>query len=200
MRATPAAASGADVFDLGKLSSFATLAVGREETEHLVLSDGYRRIRLDVSEGTLRAGPVHLRYCLQGFVDVDTQILTLRRLLALNRLGRFARNLHPREHLAPRWLYAMRVHDATAVGASQREIAAVIYGQKSAMLGRDNGSDVDFHRDLPRDFHRELTRVEDMSRVMRDGQDAVDLSFLVLGLAALSLKRKLSLPVSMMWQ
>jgi len=43
-----------------------------------------------------------------------------------------------------------------------------------------------------------MTRVEDMSRVAWDGQDAVDLSFLVLGLAALSLKRKLSLPVSMM--
>jgi beta-galactosidase len=60
--------------------------------------------------------------------------------------------------------------------------------------------DVDFHRELPRDFHRELTRVEGMSRVARDGQAAGDLSFLVLGLAVLSLKRKLSLPVSMMWQ
>ena len=59
---------------------------------------------------------------------------------------------------------------------------------------------VDFHLDLTRDFHRDLTRVEGMSRVMRDRQDAVDLSFLVLGFAALSLKRKLSLPVSMMWQ
>jgi hypothetical protein len=39
-----------------------------------------------------------------------------------------------------------------------------------------------------------------MFRAMRDGQDAVDFSFLVFGLVALSLKRKLSLPVSMMWQ
>jgi hypothetical protein len=141
VKATTAPARDADAFDLNKLCSFATLVVGPERTEHLVLSDGYRRIRIDVSDGSLRAGPVHLRYNLQGFTGIDPQILTLRRLFALYRLGRFARNLHPREPLAPRWLSALRVHDATAAGASQREIAAVIYGQKSAMVGRDNGSD-----------------------------------------------------------
>ncbi len=39
-----------------------------------------------------------------------------------------------------------------------------------------------------------------MSLVARDGQGAGDLSFLIFGLVALSLKRKLSLPVLMMWQ
>jgi hypothetical protein len=53
---------------------------------------------------------------------------------------------------------------------------------------------------MPLDFHQDLTRVEYMCRVMRDGQVAADLSFLAFGLVALSLKRKLSLPVSGMWQ
>lgn len=106
-----------------------------------MLSDGYRHIRLDVTCGTLRAGPVRFSYDLHGLVGVEAKILTLRRLVALHRLGRFARNLHPQEHLAPRWLTALRVHDAVAARASQREIAAVIYGQKSAVLGRDSGSD-----------------------------------------------------------
>ena len=141
VKATAALAGDADAFDLAKLSSFATLAAGPDNAEHLVLSDGYRRIRIDVLDGTLRAGPVHLRYDLHGFVGVDARILTLRRLLTLNRLGRFARNLHPPEHLAPRWLFALRVYDATAAGASQREIAAVLYGQKSAAVSKESGSD-----------------------------------------------------------
>ena len=141
VKATAAPARDVDAFDLAKLSSFATLAVGPDKAEHLVLSDGYRRIRIDVSDGTLRAGPVHLRYDLQGFVGVDARILTLRRLLALHRLGRFARSLHPPEHLAPRWLSALRAVDAIAAGTSQREIAAILYGQKSAVVSNESGSE-----------------------------------------------------------
>ncbi len=106
-----------------------------------MISDGYRHIRIDVTRGTLRAGPVHLRYEMQGFESAEARILTLRRLLALCRLGRFARNLHPRERLAPRWLAALRVYDAVGHGASQREIATTLYGQQSTALGRDSGSD-----------------------------------------------------------
>jgi hypothetical protein len=109
--------------------------------EHLVLSDGYRRIRLDVGRGTLCEGPVHLRYQLQGFAGIERKVLTLRRLLALCRLGRFARNLHPQERLAPRWVAALRASDAVRDGASHRDIAAIIYGERSSAVGRESGSD-----------------------------------------------------------
>lgn len=106
-----------------------------------MLSDGYRRIRIDVTHGTLREGPVHLRYELHGFAGVEAKILTLRRFLALRRLGRFARYLHPPDHLAPRRVAALRVFDAVRQGVSQREIAMTLYGEKSTELGLDSGSD-----------------------------------------------------------
>jgi hypothetical protein len=119
----------------------ATVVVQAAGGEHLVLSDGYRRIRIDVVRGTLREGPVHLRYELQGLVGIDSKILTLRRLLALCRHGRFARNLHPPERLAPRWVAALRVYDAVREGASQRQVAAIMYGEKSTTVGEESGSD-----------------------------------------------------------
>lgn len=141
VEATPALSRDADIFDLARFWSLTTIIAEPEGAEHVVLSDGYRRIRIDVTYGTLREGPVHLRYELCGLARVEAKILTLRRLLALCRLGRFARNLHPPDHLAPRWVAALRVHDAVEQGASQREIATILYGEKSTVLGRDSGSD-----------------------------------------------------------
>ena len=117
------------------------MVVSTDGGEHVVLSDGYRRIRIDVGRGTLCDGPVHLRFELQGFAGSEAQILTLRRLLALCRLGRFARNLHSPERLAPRWVTALRVQDAVREGGSQREIAAVLYGEQSLSVSREHGSD-----------------------------------------------------------
>jgi len=139
--ATHTSPQDADIFDLARFWSLATIVVHPEGGERVVLSDGYCRVRIDVICGTLREGPVSLRYELRGLAGVEAKILTLRRLLALCRFGRFAHNLHPQERLAPRWVAALRVHDGVGQGASQREIAAVLYGEKSAVLGRNNGSD-----------------------------------------------------------
>jgi hypothetical protein len=141
VEASPALPSRRDVFDLSRFVDMATVVVHGAGGEHLVLSEGYRRIRIDVGRGTLCEGPVHLRYELQGLGGIESKILTLRRLLALCRLGRFARDLHPRERLAPRWVAALRVHDAVREGASQRQVAAVIYGEKSTVVGEESGSD-----------------------------------------------------------
>ena len=117
------------------------MVVSTDGGEHVVLSDGYRRIRIDVEHGTLCEGPVHLSYEILGITGVEAKVLTLRRLLALCRLGRFARNLHPPESLAPRWVAALRVQDAMHEGTSQREIAAVLYGEQSLSVSREHGSD-----------------------------------------------------------
>jgi hypothetical protein len=118
-----------------------TIVGGSDGSEYVVFSDGYHGIRVDIRVGTFRAGPVHLRYELQGVRDVEAKVLTLRQFLALCRLGRFCRNLHPPERLAPRWASALRVHDAIAKGISQREIGAVLYGQNSTTLSRESGSE-----------------------------------------------------------
>ena len=141
VEAVPASGRQADTFDLGRLSSLATVVARPDGGECVVLSDGYRHIRIDVVSGTLRGGPVRLFYNLQGFARVEEKILTLRRFLALCRLGRFARDLHPREHQAPRWLAALRALDAANQGASQREISSILFGEKLIGSARDSGSD-----------------------------------------------------------
>ena len=133
--ARPASRGDRDTFDLKVYSDIATAVVTPDGRECVSLSDGYRRIRIDVEQGTLLCGPVHLSSVLIGLAGIDAKILTLRRLVALRHLGRFARGLHPSERLAPRWIMAVRACDAMRDDASQREFATVLFGGKG--IGAD---------------------------------------------------------------
>ena len=118
----------AEAFDLSRFAQLATLVRAGDGAEHLLLSDGLRTIRIDIVEGSVEAGPVELHYRLSGRESAKGPLLALRRLLALCDQGRFGRSLHPREPGARRWILALRVHDALAAGAGQREIAAALLG------------------------------------------------------------------------
>lgn len=121
----------ADRFDHQRFARWLYVVTDPEGQEHAVISDGYRRIRIDVEEGSLAAGhPVLLRYALTGAVgsDADAQVLPLRRLAGLYRTGQFLPALFPRERKVERLIEALRVADALSAGASQREIAACLFG------------------------------------------------------------------------
>lgn len=120
-----------DSFLLGRLRQFATLHPD-SGTEHLLLSDGLRSIRLDAPLGTFNAETVRLRYRIEGIARAEPLVLTLRRFLALCRTGRFARSLHPREARARRWILMLRAWDALAAGADQRDIAEVLLSPSAA--------------------------------------------------------------------
>ena len=126
--AEPIAPGHPDAFSIDRLTIANTTVVATSGVEHLSISDGLKRIRLDVVAGTLLEGPVRLHYQLAGFEAAETQVLTLRQLLAVDRLGRFSRNLHPRETKAERWVMMLRAHDLSVIGASQREIAGALLG------------------------------------------------------------------------
>ena len=131
LAAAPVAGAPRDSFVLDRLRSFATLvAAGR--SEHLLLSDGLRAIRLDGPPGTFDDGPVCLRYRLEGLATARPLVLTLRRFLALCRTGHFARSLHPGEPRSRRWILMLRTFDALADGADQREIARVLLSGDAA--------------------------------------------------------------------
>lgn len=112
-----------DRFDVARFAPLIRLARSDSGREHLLISDGLRAIRLDVLAGTLGKGPVELRYLLSGLASADRPLLTLRRLLALARSGRFSRSLHPSEPRAKRWVLLLRARDALDAGADQRAIA-----------------------------------------------------------------------------
>jgi len=130
VRAEPVAADDPDGFDLARLERW-TVAVPGAGVEHVAVSDGWRRIRLDVVEGRLiGAGPVRLHYLLSGFSRIEPGLLTTRRLVAFWRTGRFAPALFPREPGMPRRIEALRVADAVASGATNRDIAVVLFGEE----------------------------------------------------------------------
>lgn len=112
-----------------------------EGGEHAVLSDGWHHIRLDVEAGTLSAGPVILRYGLEGSMSARPKLLPLRRLVDFSLHRRFARALYPVDPRVARWLMTLQVLDGLAARASQREIGEALYGAErvSDGLGRAFG-------------------------------------------------------------
>lgn len=124
----PIAPDHPDAFSLQRLTIATTTIVGTTGSEHLSISDGSRRIRLDIVSGTLLQGPVRLHYRLAGFDQAEARVSTLQQLLSFVRLCRFARGLHPRETKVDRWVMMLRAHDLVTLGASQRDIAGELYG------------------------------------------------------------------------
>lgn len=111
-----------DALVLKQLQSFATVIVARE-VQHLLFSDGYRGLRLDVRGTRLSDGPVRLQYDLSGFRRLSTDLLTLRRLAHLVARGRFSTATRPPLTRARRMLLVLRTFDALRAGVSQRSIA-----------------------------------------------------------------------------
>jgi len=121
-----------DSIDLGRLDGVVSVVGTGCGTEHVLICDGLRAIRLDIIEGSIGAGSVQFRYRLAGLAYAESKLPTLRRFLAHCRTGRFSRSLHPAETRAARWLSMLRAHDAIAAGATQREIAAMLLNAEAA--------------------------------------------------------------------
>jgi len=127
--AVPADPADPDSLRLEHLAPWLAIALGPDGREHVVLSDGWRHIRLDIEEGRLTGEEaVLLHYRLRGLASAETRLLPLRRLLSLCRHRRFARSLFPRDPQIGHGIEVLRVHDALRDGASQREIATVLFG------------------------------------------------------------------------
>jgi len=164
----PADPADPDSLRLERLAPWLAIAADDAGREHVVLSDGWHHIRLDVEEGRLSgAEAVLLHYRLCGLASAEARVLPLRRLLELCRHRRFARSLFPRDPSIARGIVMLRVHDALAAGASQREIGAVLFGDERVRHEWSSASDslrsrvrrlVRGARSLARGGYRELLR------------------------------------------
>ena len=114
-----------DPFDLRTVAHLATLSFS-DDVEHLLLSDGRRELRVDITRGTLTNGPVDLRWSLSGSchlgptLDALSAFAGLARQRSMPRMQTISR--------AARWAMVLRAHDAVAVGASQHDLAKMLYG------------------------------------------------------------------------
>lgn len=115
---------GEDILDFARFGAISTLVTAGDGREHLLISDGLLAIRVDVIRGSLKHGPVALRYQLAGLARAEAPLLALRRFLALWRTGRFSTGLHPAAARAGRNVLMLRAYDALMSGATQRDIAA----------------------------------------------------------------------------
>ncbi|MBW8755921.1 MAG: DUF2285 domain-containing protein, partial [Sphingomonadales bacterium] len=106
----------------------------------------------------LAAGhPVIIHYQLSGLASAEPRILPLRRLLDLYRRRRFSISLYPRDRRVDRWLLALRVHDAVLAGATQREIATVLFGEDAREVS--DGTRADSLRSRVRRLIRDARRL-----------------------------------------
>ncbi|AHE55576.1 hypothetical protein NX02_19585 [Sphingomonas sanxanigenens DSM 19645 = NX02] len=129
--AIPADPADPDSIRIDRIAPWLTIAVDDWGREHAVLSDGWHHVRLDIEEGRLEGQEaVLLQYRLHGLASAEARLLPLRRFLNLCRHRRFARSLFPRDPRIDRGIAMLRVHDATGQGASQREIAAILFGDQ----------------------------------------------------------------------
>lgn len=118
-------APGEDSFALDQFASLARIVVS-DGAQRLLLSDGYRSIRVDVTGAPLTSSPVRLSFELAGIRSLERPLLVLRRLRSLALRGRFAASLHPPVAQARRLVTSLRAFDALQAGASHSDIAAGI--------------------------------------------------------------------------
>jgi hypothetical protein len=141
VEAVPASRADRDAIDPAALGAWLTAVADPNGCEHAVLSDGWHHIRFDVEAGTLAAGPVILRYRLEGSVSAQPQLLPLRRLVEFSLHRHFARSLHPADPRIARWLVTLQVADGLASGASLRGIAEALYGTERVTAEWEGASD-----------------------------------------------------------
>lgn len=139
--ARPAPARDSVALRFHRLRRFLAVVRDVRGGEHAVLSDGFHHLRLDVEEGTLTEGPVALHYLLDGARDAELQLETVRRLVALCAERRFSPELFPSDPHRARCLLLLRVHDALRAGASQRDIAALLFGGEHVRRDWSGASD-----------------------------------------------------------
>ena len=109
-------------FDFESCASLLT-SVQTDGIQCLLISDGCRSLRLDITGDDVTRGPVLLDYHLSGLRAVGPSLAALRQFLAVALTGAFTASIHAPERRARRMILLLRARDGLEAGASQRDIA-----------------------------------------------------------------------------
>ena len=129
---TEIAPGPADAFDIRRCASLKAGLRSADRELHLLFSDGPRTLQIVLTDDPALDQPVMFRCRLYGWCDFETKPLSLRRLCSLHRRGRLLKSLYPPEQRARRWVDMARAWDGARDGARQREIGAVLFGERAA--------------------------------------------------------------------
>ena len=141
VRAQPSGPRDPRGLPLHHLRDWLAVAIGSDGHEHAVLSNGLQHLRLDVEAGSLREGPVLLHYGHPSRRSWEAGLIAMRRLMALCAERRFPAELFPPEPHPDRWIELLRVSDALRCGASQRDLAEMLFGCERARAEWQGPSD-----------------------------------------------------------
>jgi hypothetical protein len=128
VRATPS--TDAEALDPRRCGPIICACTQGPNGEHIFLGDGRRTLRLDLLSGTLGAGPVRLSWRMPQPAKALPAIMALRRFSIWCQTGSLVDIGFPSAARAARWMTLLRVRDAIETGASQREIAACLFGSR----------------------------------------------------------------------
>lgn len=122
LRAETAALEPAERFDAARLGDLLTIHA-EQGIEHCLASNGFHSLRFDIRGGSIRQGPVGLRYQVEGVGSALRTLPLVGQLVAICRTGSFPHRIFAPVPRAGRHVLALRAFDAMAMGASHRKVA-----------------------------------------------------------------------------
>lgn len=142
--AAPAMPDDPAALDLKTLDLPVIVIQSASGQQHVLVCDGANRLRYSIVEGDGLAGPAKLAMPLPALGAGAASLASLRALIHLRDSGRLPKGSVRDGGRARRWADALRAHDARRDGASQREIAVLLYG--AARVAADWASASDYMR------------------------------------------------------
>lgn len=127
--------------NLARLAATITILGDTAGREHILLSDGNSRIRLDVRRGTMRSLAVRLQVVFEPVARARQGWFALRRLIETIERGALAPRPLVSDFQATRWRSSLIAWDARALGASHRDIGGLLYGVDRVRNDWDTSSD-----------------------------------------------------------
>lgn len=138
----PAGKGDGDGIDPAEWSDFLTVGQCARECQPVLLSDGLRRIRLDIVEGSLTMPPpLRPFFHIEGVSSARGPLRALNRFLDFLSHRRLRPALYPAEPRLARWLLLLRVQDALREGASHRDIGIGLFGADRIAIQWDGPTD-----------------------------------------------------------
>lgn len=130
------AAPAADRLDVRRFLSSASLVVDAAGVERWRLGDAGSSIRLDVTGGTLLGAPTFLAYDVAGLARLRPTLGALADLIQWATRQRSAIRRAQAGRRVDLWILELRTADALATAATQRAIAAGLFGAPVGKLWR----------------------------------------------------------------
>jgi hypothetical protein len=146
-------------YDFLKYQGRGAVIIDGRGKEHIILNDGRSQIAADLKSGSALSGPVSLKLFIPNNPLVGLHLTYLQKLLAAleHPDGRIRA---PRDRaMAQKLVAALRVHDALAAGASQRDIAIALFGKPRINSDWSGASDA-----LRSQIRRQITRARRLSK------------------------------------